>query len=103
MAHPLAARCAPLLLLALAAQGTAAVQTATPSPVYWDAAKERWRDIASNAYAAGQSAAYDYAAATVLIAYESVATTSSRRLACCGSASRFAGATPPAAAFRAAR
>jgi len=60
-------------IAAAAAAGAAApahAETAMLSAVYWDTARERWRDAATTPYDAGKIAAYDYADAAVVFAYQ---------------------------------
>ena len=71
---------APRLLLGLAAAvASVAVAGATTaahagsaalSAVYWDAARQRWRDAPTTPYDVGKIATYDYASATAVFAYQ---------------------------------
>jgi len=65
-----------LASLAVAGAPSAAwAGTAALSPVYWDAANQRWRDAPTTPYDVGKIATYDYVSATAVFSYEEAAPT----------------------------
>jgi hypothetical protein len=73
--HDAAGRLVSVLAAAVASVAVAGAPTAAYggtaalSAVYWDAARQRWRDTATTPYDVGKISSYDYASAAVVFTY----------------------------------